>query len=1188
MKLEFLLIVVLTMVHLPIAAMAIESGIISDVGTSVQRFGSSQDDRFSLETTLTENSLGASLSGKGNFSDSHLIRNKAGDSVSIGANVTHSKRYNYHYCLKPSDTKIAAAEALDIDNATGISAYAEAKSNDRRVAGVNVSITDGSLKGYHNYASVSNGSLTAWQDFSEAMGSQISANAWSSGKSSRENSGKSLGQNATLYSNTTMGFGNVSGYSGLATSNGNLTTGHSISSGKGKYFKANSTVKTIKGNTTNASVTTNVSITGNISFDDYSNIAAIYDRNVTHRYKRNVTSTDSIKNTTYVEEGNVTYSYKGNITAGQGFASVKGDKFESKSEASTGRGVSRSNASVMNNASLRNYYNGASIYDGPVTYTDKSPGRKTKIVPERTVIVNRSKIINGSISDPFINITTINGSISVIIPGHSINITPYDGRKTEEIIYGSFYEGNITAGQSASRIYGDEIKVGATSLSGSQISGVNTTVNFGNISNYSDQARTGIGSQKGDVDQSGSIDLGSGKIEGGRIILRSYYSDPSKGKSNETTRTPNYGTKYSFGMNSSYGLKTREWVEEVLCPDGYMGYAIDVKHITDPFATGGWVGYYVNKSDKTYQSDRIQGAINDANAGDAIFVSADTYNETLEIDKSLAVSGSKKGDKVTTVDGGKMGRVVTVTNKAGQVYLGRLNLTNGTVGTDGGGVYNGGELLVLDRVNISNCQAVALGGGTFNAKNSQLVLRNSSIEGCTADRGGGLYNGEGAVYIDGGYISKNRAKYGGSIYNDVGQIHLERGKISENYAGDGGGIYNVYEKSIFSDKFVSVSKSASITGNRNIVKDNKDGMGGPHISEDDYGEICEIDTKDISDHITAGSKVGIVLDAVGIASILLEPIGGVAAVAAAERSAVQATGRIAADQAARIATQRAGVAGRAEKIEAAGIASRGASATRATGRIAADQAARIATQRATGRIAADQAARIATQRATGRIVADQAARIAAERAGVAGRAEKIEAAGIASRGASATRATGRIAADQAARIATQRAGVAGRAEKIEAAGIASRGASATRVKVADAVRKYVGAPINLDLDSPQVWGSTQTWVTPNGRKVKALKMERGWLRNWQKSPDMWAMDSVNMLGKSSGVSEYTSIYKKQVTWLRSYEMYKNPRWSEFYAARWTYADMSSRRAMPHWWTYKPDGSQIFTEYSPTTIGFVRL
>jgi hypothetical protein len=142
---------IVTMVLLSTAT-AIESGIISDVGSSIHSYESTPDTRFSAVTELTSSSLAKTVSGSGNFSDAHWVYNHRYDGVGIDVDIINSNSYNYgyDYHMAPGDADISIWENLDVDGAKEIHAHAKAKTSDSHTAGSEISILQGTLKGYSN------------------------------------------------------------------------------------------------------------------------------------------------------------------------------------------------------------------------------------------------------------------------------------------------------------------------------------------------------------------------------------------------------------------------------------------------------------------------------------------------------------------------------------------------------------------------------------------------------------------------------------------------------------------------------------------------------------------------------------------------------------------------------------------------------------------------------------------------------------------------------------------------------------------------------------------------------------------------------------------------------------------------------------------------------------------------------
>lgn len=110
------------------------------------------------------------------------------------------------------------------------------------------------------------------------------------------------------------------------------------------------------------------------------------------------------------------------------------------------------------------------------------------------------------------------------------------------------------------------------------------------------------------------------------------------------------------------------------------------------------------------------------------------------------------------------------------------NITNNTAGIDGGGVY----ALAVDGVagqvnikmpagNISSNTATQNGGGIYSSiVNGALTVSDAAtISANTAQNGGGIYVGKGAMNVTGGIITKNNASIsGGGVYVQVGTFTL--------------------------------------------------------------------------------------------------------------------------------------------------------------------------------------------------------------------------------------------------------------------------------------------------------------------------------------------------------------------------------------------------------------------------------
>ena len=257
-------------------------------------------------------------------------------------------------------------------------------------------------------------------------------------------------------------------------------------------------------------------------------------------------------------------------------------------------------------------------------------------------------------------------------------------------------------------------------------------------------------------------------------IVGTFTSTALAGKAGKT-RTSNYGTVYDFDMQAKKGASGS--------------------------SASGTLGYYVDNVSPI--ANRIQGAVDASESGDAVNVASGTYFENVQIDKSLAVKGAGAGD--TIVDGQQLGSVFTIgrSNPDVDVALSGMTVQGGTgspveifpeyTAPCGGGILSYGTMRLKDSI-ISGNTAI-YGGGIFNNYGT-VTITGSTISGNTAQYngggkcvGGGIFNNYGTVTIAGSTISENAAFFGGGIANS-GTATITDSIISGNTAYSGGGIEN--------------------------------------------------------------------------------------------------------------------------------------------------------------------------------------------------------------------------------------------------------------------------------------------------------------------------------------------------------------------------------------------------------------
>jgi len=205
----------------------------------------------------------------------------------------------------------------------------------------------------------------------------------------------------------------------------------------------------------------------------------------------------------------------------------------------------------------------------------------------------------------------------------------------------------------------------------------------------------------------------------------------------------------------------------------------------------------------------IRHTISLASSGDSILVASATYTENLTIGFSLKVIGS--GVSTTILDGGGVGRVVTISNSTVHVSLSNLTLRNGFAAY-GAGILNYGTLTVSSVTLTGNIVSSAslfgdAGGAISNIYPATLTISKSTISQNTvhsslnASSGGGILN-SGTVTISSSTISGNSVSgvgynggenhsQGGGISNS-GTVRVNNSTLSGNVAhgGTGGGIFN--------------------------------------------------------------------------------------------------------------------------------------------------------------------------------------------------------------------------------------------------------------------------------------------------------------------------------------------------------------------------------------------------------------
>lgn len=225
---------------------------------------------------------------------------------------------------------------------------------------------------------------------------------------------------------------------------------------------------------------------------------------------------------------------------------------------------------------------------------------------------------------------------------------------------------------------------------------------------------------------------------------------------------------------------------------------------------GGCFARVLSAPDVIYGS--VQQAVDVAPIGDTVQVDGvcfgvhtrsngvDDVTQTLFVDKDLTIDGfwNYRTNITATLDAVARGRVVYIDSGV-TVTLTRIVLQQGNAATaggsngSGGGVWNDGAL-ILQQTHILSSTA-QLGGGLYN--DGVLTMTNSRLMYNQAANGGGLYNsivGSGEARLTGGnrFGNNSATQNGGGIYQNDGILFLDGNQLYDNIAnGNGGALYLV-------------------------------------------------------------------------------------------------------------------------------------------------------------------------------------------------------------------------------------------------------------------------------------------------------------------------------------------------------------------------------------------------------------
>jgi len=199
----------------------------------------------------------------------------------------------------------------------------------------------------------------------------------------------------------------------------------------------------------------------------------------------------------------------------------------------------------------------------------------------------------------------------------------------------------------------------------------------------------------------------------------------------------------------------------------------------------------------------IQAAIDAAQDGDTISIPANTYTESLTINKNLTLTGVTSA--TTIIQAVTNQRVITVTN-GHNLQLHDLALTGGRAGSNSGGgvLVNDGRLQLVNVIIADNW--AQYGGGVFQGGSGRVDVIHSRIERNRSDNhGGGLYVNGDAALTDTLVFSNTATWDGGGLHVWNGRANIVGGSFAGNQAlGRNGGGLNINNSlSISGTSFIS-------------------------------------------------------------------------------------------------------------------------------------------------------------------------------------------------------------------------------------------------------------------------------------------------------------------------------------------------------------------------------------------------
>ena len=255
----------------------------------------------------------------------------------------------------------------------------------------------------------------------------------------------------------------------------------------------------------------------------------------------------------------------------------------------------------------------------------------------------------------------------------------------------------------------------------------------------------------------------------------------------------------------------------------YVGGCIDPAATNyDPLACFNTVScnFIINNITQDTGYAVIQNAIDGAQSGDTIIVSAGTYMENIVINKSIVLASEFLLNNDTSyisstiIDGNQMGSVVVIDsaghNQPLNTTLKGFTITNG-YDSFGAGIEAIGDGIVLENLIVSNNTAVGDldGGGAYIG--GDIHILNSIFKNNIGRKGGALLFGHGSPLIENCQFFNNNCTEAGAVFMIVNCTPTIKNALIVNNGNNGGNNGNmIYTGGSTSN---AVFLNSTITGN---------------------------------------------------------------------------------------------------------------------------------------------------------------------------------------------------------------------------------------------------------------------------------------------------------------------------------------------------------------------------------------